>query len=54
MSPRVFRLIALGNDPADEQFVVRLIERVTAVSLSTVKLLKDLPPKIEFSGLRVP
>ena len=39
------------NDPADEQFIVRLIERVTAVSLSTVKLLKDLPSKIEFVGL---
>jgi predicted helicase len=39
------------NDPADEQFIVRLIERVTAVSVSTIKLLKDLPPKIEFVGL---
>ena len=39
------------NDPADEQFIVRLIERVTAVSLSTVKLLKELPASIEFTGL---
>ena len=39
------------NDPTDEQFIVRLIERVTAVSLATVKLLKSLPPKIEFEGL---
>jgi predicted helicase len=38
------------NDPADHQFIVRLIERVTAVSLSTVELLKTLPPIIEFVG----
>ena len=39
------------NAPA-EQFIVRLIERVTTVSLSTVKCLKDLPESIEFVGLR--
>ena len=38
------------NDPADDQFIVRMIERITTVSLSTVKLLNDLPPKIEFVG----
>jgi predicted helicase len=39
------------NDPADEQFIVRLIERVTAVSLSTVELIKGLPSNFEFVGL---
>ena len=39
------------NDPADEQFIVRLIERVTAVSLATVEQIKGLPPKLEFVGL---
>lgn len=39
------------NDPDDEQFIVRLIQRVTTVSLSTVSLLKQLPPSIEFVGL---
>ena len=39
------------NDPADEQFVVRLIGSVTAVSVATVELLKGLPPKLEFVGL---
>jgi predicted helicase len=38
------------NDPDDEEFIVRLIERVTAVSLSTVKLVKQLPLSIEFVG----
>jgi predicted helicase len=36
------------NDPDDEQFIVRLIERVITVSVATVKLLKGLPPEIEF------
>jgi predicted helicase len=39
------------NDPADEQFIVRLIGRVTTVSLSTVNLLKGLPAEVEFVGL---
>jgi predicted helicase len=39
------------NDPADEQFVVRLIERVTTVSLATVELIKGLPAELEFVGL---
>jgi predicted helicase len=39
------------NDTADEQFIVRLIERVTAVSTGTVKLLKQLPQEIEFVGI---
>ncbi|HLH36410.1 MAG TPA: type ISP restriction/modification enzyme [Alloacidobacterium sp.] len=39
------------NDPEDEEFIVRLIERVTTVSLSTVKLVKQLPLSIEFVGL---
>jgi predicted helicase len=43
--------IADPNDPADEQFIVRLIERVTAVSIGTVKLLKKLPPELEFVGI---
>src|SRR5260370_38664848 len=38
------------NDPADEQFIVRLIERVTAVSLATIEQLKGLPPKLELVG----
>ena len=38
------------NDPADEQFIIRLIRRVTTVSLSTVNLVKQLPPTIEFFG----
>jgi predicted helicase len=33
------------NDPADEQFIVRLIERITAVSLATVELIRSLPPQ---------
>lgn len=44
------RITSDPNDPADEEFIVRLIERVTAVSLSTVKLVKQLPLSIEFVG----
>jgi predicted helicase len=40
------------NDPADEQFIVRLIGRVTTVSRSTVDLVNQLPSTIEFFGLR--
>lgn len=38
------------NDPTEEEFIVRLIQRVTTVSLSTVKLVRQLPPSIEFAG----
>ena len=34
-----------------EQFIVHLIQRVTTVSLSTVKLVKQLPATVEFAGL---
>ena len=40
------------NDPADEQLIVRLIERVTAVSVSTVKLLKELSSEIELVAFK--
>ncbi len=36
------------NDPADEEFIIRLIQRVTTVSLSTVNLVKQLPLRVEF------
>jgi predicted helicase len=39
------------NDPVDEQFIVRLVERVAAVSLATIEQIKALPPKLEFVGL---
>jgi len=39
------------NDADDEQFIVRLIGRVTTVSLCTVDLVKQLPSSIEFFGL---
>ena len=39
------------DDPADEQFIVRLIGRITAVSLAILELLKGLPPKPVFVGL---
>lgn len=42
------------NDSADEQFIIRLIERVTTVSLSTVRLVKQLPASIEFVGFESP
>jgi len=38
------------NDPTDEEFIVRLIQRVTTVSISTVNLVKSLPLQIEFVG----
>jgi hypothetical protein len=37
--------------PTNEQFIVRLIERVTTVSLSTVKLVKQLPAGVELLGV---
>jgi predicted helicase len=36
------------NDPTDEQFIIRLIERITTVSLATVELIKGLPAELEF------
>src|SRR5262249_44880970 len=39
------------NNPEDERYVVRLIERVTAVSLETMKLINALPPQLTFVGL---
>ena len=42
------------NDPADEEFIVHLIQRVTTVSLSTVKLVKQLPLSVEFAGFGSP
>jgi predicted helicase len=44
-------IVSDPNDPADEQSIVRLIGRVTAVSLATVELIKGLPPEPEFVGL---
>ena len=41
-------IVSVPNDPADEQFIVRFIGSVTALSLATVQLTKGLPPKPEF------
>jgi predicted helicase len=38
------------NDPQDEQYIVQLIQRVTSVSLETLKLIRQLPEKLEFSA----
>lgn len=34
----------------DEQYIVQLIQRVTSVSLETLKLIRQLPEKLEFSA----
>jgi predicted helicase len=44
-------VISDPNDATDEQFIVRLIERITSISLSTVRLLKGLRTEIEFASL---
>jgi predicted helicase len=38
------------NDPHDEQYIVRLIERITTVSLETLDLIRQLPEELEFSA----
>jgi predicted helicase len=44
-------IISDPNDATDEQFIVRLIERVTRVSINTLQLIKGLPPKLDFVGM---
>jgi hypothetical protein len=36
------------NDPANENYIVHLIERITTVSLETLSLIRELPDKLEF------
>jgi predicted helicase len=38
------------NDPANEHFIVELIERVTTVSIDTLALVRELPPDLDFTA----
>jgi predicted helicase len=40
------------NDPDDKKFIVRLVERVTTVSLKTIEAIKGLPEEMSFVGFR--
>ena len=38
------------NDPADDKYIVHLIERVTTVSIETLALIAELPQDVEFTA----
>jgi hypothetical protein len=38
------------NDPADDKYIVHLIERVTTISIETLALIAELPKDLEFTA----
>jgi predicted helicase len=36
------------NDPANDRYIVELIERVTTVSIETLALIRELPADLDF------